>query len=71
MTPAERDAYARRAVRATENARRARAQHKENAAAETALTMAQAYAMLPRIVRANGDTERRQAERRRAMQVSA
>lgn len=71
MTPVEREAYARRAVRATENARRSRAQHKEHSAAETALTMAQAYAMVHRIELRNGDTPRLQAERRRAMQVSA
>jgi len=66
MSP-EAIAYAERARRATENAQRARARHKEHAAAETALTMAQAYAMLPRILLANGDTERRQAERRREL----
>lgn len=69
MSP-EAIAYADRARRVTENHQRTRARLKEHAAAETALTMAQAYTMLRRIELRFGDTPQRQAERRRDMQVS-
>lgn len=66
MTP-EAEAYAARAARVTDNARRTRERHKDEARAETALTVAQATALLPQVMQAYGDTERQQAERRRVL----
>jgi hypothetical protein len=68
MSP-EATAYAERAARITANGRRARERHKDEAVAETALTIAQATALLPRVLQAYGDTARQQGARRRAMQT--
>lgn len=64
MTPAEREAYAERAAKATEDARQRAARQVEVGRIETALTMAAAVAMLPHIVITYRDTPAKQAERR-------
>jgi len=70
MSP-EAIAYAERAQRVTENARRARERHKDEAWAETALTIAQATALLPQIMLQHGDTAATQAQCRRALMRGA
>jgi len=66
MSP-EAEAYAARAQRVTEAHQRTRARLKDFSYAETALTIAQAAAMLPQIILQHGDTAGKQAQRRRAL----
>lgn len=66
MSP-DAEAYAARAARITANGRRTRERHKDEARAETALTIAQATALLPQILRDYGDTGKQQAARRREL----
>lgn len=64
MSPEERQAYAARAEKATEDARQRAERQVEAGRVETALTIAAATAMLPHIVLAFRDTPAKQAERR-------
>lgn len=66
MSP-EAEAYAARAARISANHRRARERRRDESYAETALTIAQASALLPQILRDYGDTGKQQAERRRVL----
>ena len=66
MSP-EAEAYAEHAQRVTENHQHTRQRLKDMSYAETALTIAQATALLPQIILQHGDTEARQAQRRRAL----
>lgn len=64
MSPAA-TAYAEHAQRVTENHQATRRRLKDLSYAETALTIAQATALLPRIMLDHGDTAAKQAQRRR------
>lgn len=66
MSP-EAEAYAEHARRVTEAHKRTRQRLKDFSYAETALTIAQATAMLPQIMLRHGDTPAKQAQRRRAL----
>lgn len=66
MSP-EAEAYAARAARITANQRRTRERHRDESVMETALTIAQATVLLPRVLEAYGDTVRQQAARRREL----
>jgi len=66
MSP-EAEAYAEHARLVTEAHQRLRARLKDFSYAETALTIAQATALLPQIMLHHGDTAAKQAQRRRAL----
>lgn len=70
MSP-EAQAYAARAQRVTEAHQHTRQRLKDFSYAETALTIAQATAMLPQIMLQHGDTAAKQAQRRRALMRGA
>jgi len=67
----EAEAYAHRAQLVTEAHQRTRARLKDLSYAETALTIAQATALLPQIMLEHGDTEAKQAQRRRELMRGA
>lgn len=66
MSP-EAIAYAEHAQPVTESHQRTRQRLKDFSYAETALTIAQATALLPQIMLQHGDTAAKQAQRRRAL----
>lgn len=70
MSPEAR-AYADRAQRVTEAHQHTRQRLKDMSYAETALTIAQATAMVPQIMLQHGDTAAKQMQRRRALMRGA